>query len=317
MTEALGSDTYDAGRRAHYGEFYGLTELPDAPLFMVHGNCQAESLRVLLHGAGEGRWHGVRVPPVHELLAEDLPHLTRLLNRCSFVATQPVASGYRGLPLGSDDIFAATPENSRAVKYPVMRWTALMPTLAIVRAPGTTDPPIAPYHDLRVLVAAAQGKHDVHLEPVSPAAVRGSRDESLHQLRTRQDAHGTVDAASLFEAAGPNAAHVINHPSNEVLRGVARAILAELGEAGEVTDPGRVLLGGIRAPIYESTLDALGYRAEDLEGGPHDHWIIGGAKVSEDDVAAEHLRWYARFPQVVAAGMKRHEGLIRAMNLID
>lgn len=52
MAEALGFDPHDPGRRAHYGEFYGLTELPDAPIFMVHGNCQAESLRVLLHGAG-------------------------------------------------------------------------------------------------------------------------------------------------------------------------------------------------------------------------------------------------------------------------
>ncbi len=317
MTEALGFDPHDPGRRAHYGEFYGLTDLPDVPLFMVHGNCQAESLRVLLHGAGEGRWHGVRVPPVHELLAEDLPHLTRLLNRCNFVATQPVASGYRGLPLGTEEILALTPSGSRAVKFPVMRWTALMPTLAIVRAAGVTDPPVAPYHDLRVLVAAAQGKSAVRLDPVSAEAVRASKDESLHQLRTRQDAHGTVDAASLFESAGPNAAHVINHPSNEVLMGVAREILAELGESGEVKDPGRVLLGGIRAPIYSSTLDALGYRAEDLDGGPRDHWTIGGEKVPEADVAAEHLRWYSHFPQVVAAGMKRHERLLAAMKLID
>lgn len=317
MAETLGFDPGDPGRRAHYGEFYGLSDLPDAPIFMVHGNCQAESLRVLLHAAGEGRWHGVRVPPVHELLADDLPHLTRLLGRCSFVATQPVASGYRGLPLGSEEILARTTADTRAVKYPVMRWTALMPTLAIVRAAGVTDPPVAPYHDLRVLVAAAQGKTSVRLGPVSAEAVRTSRDESLRQLRTRQRAHGTVDAASLFESAGPNAAHVINHPSNEVLMGVAREILSELGEPGEVKDPGRVLLGGIRAPVYESTLEALDYRAADLAGGPREHWIIGGENVSEADVAAEHLRWYSHVPQVVAAGMKRHERLIGAMGLLD
>lgn len=317
MTETLGFDPHDPGRRAHYGEFYGLTDLPDAPIFMVHGNCQAESLRVLLHAAGEGRWHGVRVPPVHELLAEDLPHLRRLLARCSTVVTQPVASGYRGLPLGTDDILALAPVTTRVVKFPVMRWTALMPTLAIVRAPGVTDPPVAPYHDLRTLVAAAQGRKTVRPEPVSPRAVLVSRDESLRQLRVRQEAHGTVDAASIFRSAGANAAHVINHPSNRVLIDVARAILAELGEPGEVTDPGRVLLGGIRAPVHSSTLKALGYRSEDLEGGPREDWIIGGERVSEADVAAEHLAWYARFPRVVAAGMKRHERLIRAMGLMD
>ena len=78
-----------------------------------------------------------------------------------------------------------------------------------------------------------------------------------------------------------------------------------------------MLLGGIRAPIYPSTLHALGYSDDDLEAGPRDHWVIGGEKVSEDDVAAEHLGWYAHFPQVVAAGMKRHERLIGAMKLLD
>ena len=317
MSEALGFDPHDPGRRAHYGEFYGLSDIPELPIFMVHGNCQAESLRVLLHGAGQGRWHGVRVPPVHELLAEDLPHLRRLLARCSAVVTQPVAAGYRGLPLGTEDILALVPDTTRAVKFPVMRWTALMPTLAIVRAPGVTDPPVAPYHDLRTLVAAAQGRTAVRLAPVPPRAVVASRDESLRQLRIRQEAHATVDAASIFQSAGANAAHVINHPSNRVLIRVARAILEELGEPGNVTDPGRVLLGGIRAPVHLSTLEALGYGADDLEGGPREHWIIGGEHVSEADVAAEHLAWYARFPQVVAAGMTRHERLIRAMGLLD
>ena len=73
----LGFDPQDEGRRAHYGDFYGLSELPDKPLFAVHGNCQAESLRVLLHGALAGDWHGVRMPPVHELLEPvSYTHLT-------------------------------------------------------------------------------------------------------------------------------------------------------------------------------------------------------------------------------------------------
>ena len=59
----------DQGRREHYGEFYGLRPLPDdgRPLLLVHGNCQAEAMRVLLAGVGEHRT--VRVPPVHELEA--------------------------------------------------------------------------------------------------------------------------------------------------------------------------------------------------------------------------------------------------------
>ena len=127
-----GQGPQDDGRRRHYGDFYGLTELPDLPLFAVYGNCQAESLRVLLHGALEGQWHGVRMPPVHELTREDLPHLHALLPRLGLFVTQPVAPGYRGLPLGTDDVVPRLGSRVEVVRVPAMRWSAFMPTLAIV-----------------------------------------------------------------------------------------------------------------------------------------------------------------------------------------
>ncbi|RKQ36869.1 WcbI family polysaccharide biosynthesis putative acetyltransferase [Kocuria tytonis] len=308
-------DPNDHGRRLHYGDFYGLTELPERPLFAVHGNCQAESLRVLLHGALGGQWHGVRMPPVHELCEQDLPHLQALLPRLSLLVTQPVAAGYRGLPVGTEDVLPRLGARARVVRIPAMRWTALMPTLAIVRAPGVTDPPVAPYHDLRVLTAAARGETSVELTHPSRDAVLAAREESLAQLRVRQEAHRTLDVASLLDAAGPNAVHVINHPCNGVLRAVAGAILDEVGLSAPVPDPGRVLLGGIRAPVYASTLEALGFDPAELEGGPHDDWIIQGEHVPEQAVAQEHLRWYARNPGVVQAGLRRHERLIARLGL--
>ena len=80
------------GRRLHYGEFYGLRPLPPddgRPLVVVHGNCQAESLRVLLAGS----LRSVRVPPVHELERDDLPHLRRTLAHASVLLSQPVRPG--------------------------------------------------------------------------------------------------------------------------------------------------------------------------------------------------------------------------------
>ena len=76
-----------------------------------------------------------------------------------------------------------------------------------------------------------------------------------------------------------------------------------------------VLLGGIRAPILASTLEALGYDPAELEGGPHEDWIIHGEHVPAQDIAAEHLRWYAQHPSVVAAGLRRHEHLIQRLGL--
>ena len=43
----------DLPRAMHYGEFYGLRPIPDSerPLLVVHGNCRAESIRLLLQDA--------------------------------------------------------------------------------------------------------------------------------------------------------------------------------------------------------------------------------------------------------------------------
>ena len=155
----------------------------------------------------------------------------------------------------------------------------------------------------------------MELTSPTPEAVWAAREESLRQLRVRQDAHHALDAASILDAAGPNAVHVINHPGNGVLTEVAAAILAEAGLSATGPDPGRVLLGGIRAPIYASTLEVLGHDPDDLIGGPHDDWIIHGEHIPEQDIAAEHLRWYARNPSVVTAGLARHEQLISRLGL--
>jgi len=66
----------DQGRREHYGEFYGLRPLPDdgRPLLLVHGNCQAEALRVLLEIAdGEREYDFAAAASVAEARADRLP----------------------------------------------------------------------------------------------------------------------------------------------------------------------------------------------------------------------------------------------------
>ena len=131
------------GRRLHYGEFYGLRPLPPddgRPLVVVHGNCQAESLRVLLAGS----MRSVRMPPVHELERSDLPHLRRTLAHASGLVSQPVRPDYRELPLGTAQVTAALPPGAQTVLFPVMRYAGLFPFQAIVRSP-VGDPPVAPF----------------------------------------------------------------------------------------------------------------------------------------------------------------------------
>ncbi|MDQ2851480.1 MAG: WcbI family polysaccharide biosynthesis putative acetyltransferase [Actinomycetota bacterium] len=310
-TNDTAAQPVDQGRREHYGQFYGLhaAEQPDLPLLIVYGNCQAEATRILLDSAADQRWRTVRMPPVHELEAADLPYLRAVLADTTYLVAQPVVDGYRDLPLGTREIADLLPERAVIARFPSLRWAALFPTQVIVRVPGVGDPPVVPYHDLRVLLAAANGARP-SFDPVHPDGVRAVRDDSAAQLRARQERHGTVDAATILERAGADTGWVINHPHNYVLREVAQAILAALGLRGVVVDPGRVLLGDLRAPVYPQTLQALG-----IEGTPRAQWSVRGEQVSEQDIAEEQLRWYAEHPEAVTLGLQRHAELVRVLRL--
>ncbi|WP_226346736.1 WcbI family polysaccharide biosynthesis putative acetyltransferase [Agilicoccus flavus] len=282
----------------------------DRPLLLVHGNCQAESLRVLCQGALGDQVRSVRVPPVFELTAEQVDTFHALVARTSFLVTQPIVDDYRDLPLGTAQIEALLPGSAHVARVPVLRWSALMPTHAIVRAAGVGDPPGVPYHDLRVLAAAARGEREADLSEPSRSAVREVHRITREQLAVRQEHHGTVDALPLFEDAQGEGAWTINHPGNPVLIGVARLALERLGVPAAVTDPGRVLLATTTAPLAASTLDALDYA-----GTPREDWTHEGRTHSAAEIAATQLAWYGEHPQVVEAGLRRHRDTLDVLGL--
>ena len=294
------------GRRQHYAHFYGLLPLPrdGRPLLLVHGNCQAESLRVLLDGDASPV-RTVRVPPVHELTGEDLPHLDRLLAEVDVLVAQPVRDGYRGLPLGTAEVLARAGRRPRAVVVPIVRWAALHPFQVIVRTPAG-DPPLVPYSDLRTLTLAA-GRPALPEMP-SPDAVRAVRALSVRELRAREQRHGSVGVVDLLDAAGAAAAHTVNHPGNAVLAGLARRVLAAAGSPAEPADPGRTLLDSVHAPVQSAVLDALG-----LTGEAQDDWLVEGRRTPDAAVREAQLRWYADHPGVAEAGLERHAAAAAAL----
>ena len=300
----------DQGRREHYGEFYGLRPLPDdgRPLLLVHGNCQAEALRVLLAGAGEHRT--VRVPPVHELEADDLPHLDRVLAAATVLVTQPVRVDYRDLPLGTAQVADRLAPGAVVVVVPAIRYAGLTPFQAIVRAPGVADPPVVPYHDLRTLAEAATGTRPG--AALQAAAVRAVAGSSVDELSRREQRHGAVVVSDLLAPAGAGAVHTVNHPGNELLRGLAGRVLARLGHDVEVPDPGRTLLDSVHTPLHAEVLDALGLDP----AAARPHWLVGGQVVEDGVVREAQLRFYAEHPQVVPAGLERHRDTMALLALV-
>ena len=290
-------------RRAHYRHFYdGFcdgAERDGRPLGFVHGNCQAEALRVVLAGSPTFPWQLVRVPPVHELEAADLPALGRLAGASSLLLAQPVRAGYRGLPLGTGEL--ALEPAARVVRWPVVRDAGLHPFSAIVRVPDGAEPPLVPYHDLRTLTGRRPAGPDL------VAAAAHSRTELARRERRDTD----VAVSDLLPGLGAEAVHTLNHPGNGLLVALARRVQEALGVPADAADPGRVLLGGVRAPLEPAVLQALGLDP----GAARPHWLVSGTPLADADVVAAQRAWYATRPDVVQAGLERYRDRLPLLGL--
>ena len=289
----------DPGRARHYGQFYGLEPLPDGgrPLLLVHGNCQAESLRQLIQDAPGSPWSSVRIPPVHELAADEVPLLHRLLQRAEVVLTQPVADDFHDLPLGTAQVRQAAPR-ARTVVWPVIYYAGLHPRQIVHQHADAGDPPLVPYHDARTVLRAAGGPP---LGPTAPAALAIS-SWSIGELRRREVAAGAVPVSDLVLAAGGSATRTVNHPANPVLVGMARRLQEALGLPATAVDPGRRLLDAVEAPIDREVLDALGLEASEAR----QDWRVAGEPVPDAAIVDAQLGWLLERPHVVADIVRRH-----------
>lgn len=287
----------DLPRAHHYGEFYGLKPLPDGdrPLLVVHGNCQAEALRLLLQRAPEAPCLSVRIPPLHEIALDEIPCLERLLTRSAVLLTQPVADGYHGLPLGSADV-RRTAARARTLVFPIIRFVGLHPYQVVTNSPDHR-PPVIPYHDLRTVRRAAG------LPPAPPldaAHLDTVTTWSIHALRRREEAAGAVPVHDLLRAARTRAANTINHPGNPVLVGMARRVQRALGWPETAVDPGYEMLGSVHAPLEREVRDTL-----DPSVDVRPDWVVDGRPVTDANVAAGQLAWYDERPDVVRAVLDR------------
>lgn len=297
-------------RRRHYAGFYDPQPEggDDRPLVVLHGNCQAEALRVVL-AVSTDAVRTVRVPPVHELVADDLPALHRLLGGASVVAAQPVRDDFHDLPLGTAQV-AGRAGGAQLVRIPVVRWVGLHPWTVLVRTPWMGDPPLVPYHDLRTILQAHRGgtAPSGHGRPDGFRAVARA---SLDELRRREIAHGTLQASDLVEAAGTGAALTVNHPGNAVLVPLAGRVLQACGVAVPARDPGRVLLSSVRAPVRREVLDALHLDP----GAARDTWRVGDREHDEVEVRDAQLGWYAQRRPLLDAALRRFAPAIEALGL--
>ncbi|ALC05740.1 hypothetical protein CDES_06615 [Corynebacterium deserti GIMN1.010] len=310
-TQARGNELLEpatVARRRHYADFYRLRapiQINENPSVAVVGNCQAESLRILLDSTGAV--NSFRIPAIHEWTSEDIDLIRMVLRTTDILIMQPVRDNYRGLPCGTDQLARFLPNSGSVVRFPVLRFDGLMPYQAIIRSPydSSLNPPVVPYHDLRTLVAASRGIEAPALPSIEEESLRELAQMSIAELRKREKANGSVRVSDFIETWP--IWHTINHPDNSTLEFLAYQVLSAIGVSGEVQDPGRELLGGLDAPIDASAARALGVTVMGRET-----W----RPLPSEDIHQAQLAFYREHPEVVEAGMKRHAQRLRLLGLI-
>lgn len=254
--------------------------------------------------------------PLHELTPHDIEPLTDLLGRTDLLVVQPVADGYRGLPLGTRQLLALLPADARHVVVPSVRWSGLHPFHLLVHPPGLErpDPPVVPYHDVRTVVAAAWARagRPVPAAPhVTEDMVRAVSEASIAELRHREVEHETVVVSDVLERPAGVLFRTINHPGNEVLETLAARVCGALGLPPYRSTIGRPILANIHAPLEPVALAAHG-----LDVAPVAHWCVDDRVVTTDEVAAAHLTWYAERPEMLDAALARSVDLRRTFGLV-
>lgn len=286
------------GRRPHYERFYDVDAAEESVI--VVGNCQAESLRIVLGGDDLPT---MRIPPVHELTESDLPFLETALRRAPLIVTQPIRDDYRGLPIGTAQLRSRVTASTTVVVVPAIRHRSLYPTQLVVRIPdrAVADPPIVAYHDARTLIEALGSPRPV----LRPAQIRSIARNSTAELATREERHGAVRISDVFASPRFPMLRTINHPGNPVWLELARRVRREVGLADTVTDPGRELLSSVIAPREDVVIETWGLDAE-----PDPHWQVDGRRVHDDEVRAAHLEWFADNPEGMRLAAERHAAAI-------
>ncbi|MBG6055861.1 hypothetical protein IWX81_002289 [Salinibacterium sp. CAN_S4] len=285
----------------------------DRPLVVVHGNCQAESVRLMMDAPDVTT---VRIPPAHELSSSDLPGLFGLLSRADVLISQPIRDNYRGLPIGTGQLASWMPTTSTTLLIPVIRFAGLYPFHLIVRPPHDTSasPPLVAYHDARLLRTAYDRRSDstarVRRVELSTDQVLEIGRQSLAELSTREERHSTLVVSDVFDAPTFAQMRTINHPGNAVWSVVSDRIRSTLGYHDPPADPGRPLLDSIHAPRLPVVAEAYG-----LTDPIQDAWVVDGRSVDTAEVEEAHLEWYHDHPDAVDAGMARHGATLATLGL--
>lgn len=302
-------------RYRRFSELGNRDTTPDHEVAVVWGNCQAEPLAEILGSSGLGdNFEVVRVPPVHQISAEEAEILHRLLARTTLLVAQQVRDGYRDLPIGTDDLESRLPSGARTIRIPVLYYEGLFPYQVYIRSGGhlSESAPRTSYADLRTLVAASRGVFgergvDLAASLRSDAAGVARNEASSRESMASRESHLDIQVSGHLRGS---TFHTVNHPGNGILAEIAAEVCGAVGLTPRIVVSQTEYLRDIYSPLESHVLGALG-----REDAPRDAWRIHARDVEARDIFHAHLEWYRSRPELVRSGMAQYEDKLSRLGL--
>lgn len=268
------------------------------PLWVIHGGPQADPLRRILTTDVHAPYIAVSATSADELTAADLPTFLRLLNHADAFICENLPRGYRGLPIGFEDLLPHLRPGIPVVTFPRVGYAGLHP-FQVGRDPaaGLPDPPLVPYHDLRSVAAATETVPPEQARHTFPSdqVIREFAAWQLLRIR-REESRTDVSIAGSVRSAGLEAVHTVDRPGNILLLTIARDILAALDAEDTIIDPTAVLYGQYRSPVDPRIAQALGTPVPET-----DTWSANGKDLTLEEIRDAQIAWYREHPEVAKA----------------
>lgn len=283
------------------------------PLWVLHGGPQADPLRRLLNHDAQAPYIAVSTRSVDRMTSDDVAPMMRLVNQADAFITERLPSGYRGLPVGVDDLRPHLRPGIPVFTFPRIDYSGLHP-YQVGRDPlaGLADPPLVPYHDLRSVAVAAGTRTLEQAWNVLPSArfVREFAAWQLLRLR-RVEARTDVGVAGAVRAAGMGAVHTVDRPGDALLVEIAKGIQSCLRVEPTADDHGIGLLGQCRGPVEPNIAEALGLPVPET-----DAWSMYGRQLTSTDIHVAQVEWYRQHPDVLKAIMAAHASRMDLLGLL-
>ena len=234
--------------------------------------------------------------------------------RVDLLLTQPVRAGYRGLPVGTEELAPLLRPGARLALVAPVRYAARSPHHVLVHPPGLADPdpPVVAYHDVRTATRAvsdAAGRPAPEPPELTREQVLAAAHGSVAAVREREERYGAVPLADLLEPPARPQMRTINHPGTTFFAAGALRLREALGLEAHPTRVTRPLLDAVHAPVEPATSGVS------VDEPPRASWRVGGRDVDPDEVERAHLAYYARRPDVLAAVVERSAGVRERLGL--